>query len=138
MTKRMLSTLKAVKSGVYQRLKNDEGITKAVNGVFDEPHGRPKFPYIIIGHVNGNRYGTKQSAGQEVSQTIHTWSDYRGDLEVLSIHPLIVEAISREPIDIGEGLYIMLSRLETEEVLKNPDNRTRQGILIFNFTVMEV
>lgn len=137
MTKRMVSTLKAVKSGVYQRLKNDTELMSAINGIFDEPEGKPKFPYIIIGHVNGNPYGTKQSAGQEVSQTIHTWSNYRGDLEVLTIHPLIVEAISKEPIDLGDGLYIMLSRLETEEVLRNPDNKERQGILIFSFTVME-
>src|SRR5690554_1099421 len=84
-------------------------------------------------------FDSKQSAGQEVTLTIHTWSDYPGDDEILSvIHPKILNAISRSPIDVGENLGVMLARLDTEETIQEPDGRIRQGIIRLRFRIMEV
>jgi len=136
--KRLISTLKDLKSGIYQRLSSDIELMKQVNDVAEDYEKGSKFPYIVIGSVNATEWSSKTSAGQEVSLTLHTWSDYPGDLEVLSIHPYILNSISNEPINVGDDLIISLARLDSEEVIPNPDKKTRQGILILRFKIMEV
>ncbi|MGG3737253.1 DUF3168 domain-containing protein [Aeribacillus pallidus] len=139
MNKKEISTLGMVKSGVYQRLSQDPSLNAVINGVFDNVDEKTPYPYIVLGAMTGSPWGSKTSAGQEVTLTIHTWSDYPGDEEILiKIHPLILEAISREPIDVGSGLSVMLARLEMEETLESPDGMTRQGIIRFRFRIMEV
>jgi len=134
---RIVSTIGKVKEGVYQRLANDSNVLDQVSEVFDEADRLPEFPYIRVGNVTGSDWGTKTSGGQEVSVTIHTWSDYPGDQEVMDIHPYIIHSLNKG-IDLGDLYSVVLSGLESEEVVRNPDSRTRQGILIINFNVMEV
>lgn len=133
---RMVSTIYEVKRGVYQRLSNYQPLLELVTEVFSEAGKKPILPYVFVGEVTANSYTTKQTGGQEVTLTIHTWSDFAGDDEVLQIHPVILEALN-EGIDVGEQYYVMLSDLENEQILRNPDRQTRQGILEVNFTVME-
>lgn len=136
--KKLISTIKALKKGVYERLSSDGDLLNRVNEIAEEIDKNVKFPFVVIGSANATEFSSKTSAGQDVSLTLHTWSDYPGDLEVLEIHELILKAISREPINVGDDLEISLARLDSEEVIKNIDNRTRQGILIFRFIIMEV
>lgn len=137
MTKKMVSTIYQVKKGIYQRLANDPALFQKVTDVFSEPGRKPILPYVFVGNAVANSYSTKQTGGQEVTVTIHTWSGFAGDDEVLEIHPLILGALS-EGIDVGDQYYVLLSDLESEQILRNPDRKTRQGILEINFTVMEV
>jgi len=137
--KKIISTLGAAKAGVFQRLENDSDLMSVVNGVFDAVEKGTKFPYIVLGEMTAIPFDSKQSAGQEVTLTIHTWSDYPGDDEILSvIHPKILRAISHSPIDVGENLGVMLARLDTEETIQEPDGRIRQGIIRLRFRIMEV
>lgn len=139
MNKKLVSTLGLVKSAVYKRLSEDPAIQSVVSGVYDHVDKHARFPYIVLGEMTGFPWDSKTSAGQEVTITIHTWSDYPGDEEILlKIHPLIFDAISREPIDVGENFAVMLARLEMEETIESPDGRARQGITRFRFRIMEV
>ena len=136
--KKLISVTGDLKAGVYERLSQDENLKGVITGVFDEVKGHQPFPYIVLGEITANEWSSKTSAGQEVTLTIHTWSEYRGDEEVLDIHRLILESISKSPLDLGSGLGVMLSRLDSEETTKDLNDKLRHGVMILRFRIMEV
>jgi hypothetical protein len=58
--------------------------------------------------------------------------------EVMEIHDLILQAITREPLGASGSFYFHFTRLVSEQTLRDPDGVTRHGVLSLMFNTEEV
>ncbi|MEK4798060.1 DUF3168 domain-containing protein [Thermoactinomyces sp. FSL K6-2592] len=126
-----------LQKAIYSRLINDTALTEKVTGIFDDANGHA-VPFVTIGEMSAVDWSTKTEPGQEFIVTLHTWSEYPGMKEVMEIHDLILQAITREPLGASGSFYFHFTRLVSEQTLRDPDGVTRHGVLSLMFNTEEV
>lgn len=126
----MRTAIYELQKALYQRLSNDPALMATVNGVFDGelPEGGEgeeavivDMPYIVIGEETVNDYSTKTSDGEELTKTIHVYSDYQGRKEAADIIDLMLQAISSAPLSYSAGFKFEGARRDFIEVIKEPE-----------------
>ena len=95
-------------------------------------------PYVIMGEVSGRDWSDKFSPGQEVTSTIHIWSDYPGRKECAEIEDAVLRALSGDALSLGQEFRAVYSGLDLSEIIIDIDGVTRHGVLRIRYLVEEI
>ncbi|MDP1419232.1 DUF3168 domain-containing protein [Peribacillus simplex] len=130
------TALLSLQEGIYKRLSTDSAINaKGVKVLDNVPETKP-FPYIEIGEDTVNDWSTKLEFGEEVTHTLHIWSQHGGKKEAKEIMNLILQSLS-QPLSLDDGFSIEFSKLDFMEVYNDPDKITRHGVIRFRFKISQ-
>lgn len=133
----MRSSLWPLQEAIYERLSNYDLLMQRVTGVFDDAPKDQPAPYITMGEVTVTDWGTKISDGEEVTSTLHCWSEYPGQREAKELLSLMLEALSSEPLSLEGGFSLDFGRMEMMQVLDDPDGITKHGVLRIRFLISQ-
>lgn len=131
----MNSSLGDFQTAVYDRLSTDANLSAAITGVFDfVPEGQA-YPYVTLGENTATDDSTFTTVGQEVTTTLHTWSQYKGFSEVKNIHSLILKAMTASLTVSGWTCAFLM--LDMENTLRDPDGITRHGVIRLRYVLTQ-
>lgn len=125
----------AVQTTLYTVLSNNAPLNAIVQGVYDDVDDDQEFPYVVIGESFHNEADTFDTFGDDVTVSIHSWSDSqtaRGRKEVKEIQGAIYTALHRYS-GIVAGYHIIAIDWQSSETLVD-DGNTRHGVQ--NFRVL--
>lgn len=103
--------------------------------VYDKVPDGAAMPYVTLGEDTAVDWSTKLEAGQEVTHTLHVWSDYNGMKEAKQIMDTIIQALTSTPLQV-EGFFVVMARLDMVETMRDPGG-SRHGIVRFRFKIQE-
>lgn len=110
-----------IQKAIYQALTNDVTLMAKITGVFDEVPENQDYPYITLGETTINPYNTFGRKGKDTTRTLHIWSDYEGNKEVLEIFSDI-ERILDNGITLQNGTLVNIE-FEFAETIKEENIR---------------
>lgn len=76
--------LRPFQKAVFELLDGDSGVTDLAPVVDKVPQNGP-YPFIWIGDLAEREWRSNTSPGSEILFSVHVWSDYKGNSEVLLI-----------------------------------------------------
>lgn len=114
---------------LYQRLSTDEVLSRLARGVYDDVPTPPRWPYVAIGEYTAIPADNQSSDGLEATLTLHIWSRYRGNREVLAILERLHERLHNRRWEAVDATQIVATRVEFVEILRDPDGETRHGVV---------
>ncbi|WP_434565157.1 DUF3168 domain-containing protein [Thermoanaerobacterium thermosaccharolyticum] len=126
----MKSPIFPLQKAIYERLKNNLSCP-----VYDRDPDGAAMPYVTIGEDTAVDWSTKLEAGQEVTHTLHIWSDYNGMMETKQLINTIIQALTLTPLQV-EGFFVVIARLDMVETMRDP-SKCRHGIVRFRFKIQE-
>lgn len=132
----MKTVLYPLQVSIFQRLKSYTPLTSRVSGIYDTSL-KKTFPYITLGEDTSVPWSTKSNPGEEVTHTLHVWSRYNGSKEVKELMSLIVEAITKGPLEIEGGFFVEFDAIDMMEVIADPDGQTRHGVIRLRFKIKQ-
>lgn len=97
----MKTAVLEVQKAIYQRLSSDPVLSTMANGVWDEIPEGVNFPYVQLGDDTVNPYDTKTSYGEDMTVTIHVWSQGPGKTQAKTIMNVILQALTSAPLVIA-------------------------------------
>lgn len=106
--------------------------------VFDDMPEREPYPYVVMGEMTAGDWSDKFTPGQEVSSTIHIWSQYKGRKEVDEMADAVLQALTRRALDLSPDFRAVLNRFDSYNLIIDMDGVTRHGILITTYLIEEV
>lgn len=119
--------------------QRDRIITETGYQVYDDfPSQDVSMPYVVSGEVSGRDWSDKFAAGQEVTSTIHVWSDYPGRKECAEMLDGILQALSRGDLYLGQDFRAVYSGLEMSEIIIDIDGVSRHGVLRLRYLIEEI
>ncbi|MDA7028456.1 DUF3168 domain-containing protein [Bacillus sp. CLL-7-23] len=130
----MRSALWPLQTAIFKRLSSDKELNARITGVFDAVSKGQKKPYVTMGDDDVMPFDTKTSAGEEINVILHCWSDYNGKKEAMEILDLILQALTKQPLQI-EGFSLCRSTLRGMQVITDIDGYTKHGILRMRYTI---
>ena len=114
---------------IYTRLSTSEAVTAIIGAgkVFNiNPTPPPaKGPYIVIGDIQSDEGRLLNDSERVIYFTLHLWSSYKGNKELISIEQAAEEAILEAP-DPG-GLYCF----DNFSVFRDIEEGWMHGVLTF-------
>jgi len=126
----MKSPLLPLQKAIYDRLK-----ANLTCPVYDNVPDGAKMPYVTLGEDTAVDWSTKLENGQEVTHTLHIWSEYKGMMEAKQIIDQIIQAITSTPL-VVEGFFVVSARVDVVETMRDPEGY-RHGIVRFRFKIQE-
>jgi hypothetical protein len=132
----MKTVLDDLQTAIYERLTGDTPLMGVITAVHDDAPMDAVFPYVLIGHVTSIPYDAKTFDGEEVTATMHAWSDKEGFKQVKNILNLMLQALTNTPLSIA-GFNVSFSRLETIETFDEADGDLKHGVLILRFKISQ-
>jgi hypothetical protein len=117
---------------IYDRLSTDLDVP-----VYDEVPTKAKPPYVVIGEDTGVGYGHKMANGQEVTITLHVWSETPGMSEVKDLMSQVVDSITDYRLSLGDGWSTTMPALDMADTMRDPGGY-RHGVLRFRCKILEV
>jgi hypothetical protein len=136
----MRTAIWALQVALFDRLSNDP----ALPGVYDGEiptggaDGEPiviAMPYIVIGEETVSDYSTKTYDGEEITKTIHVFSDYQGRKEVAEVMDLALRAMTEGPFLLSPGFSASFAQREFLEVIKEDSNY--HGVMRLRFKITQ-
>ena len=120
-------------------LKAQRDRIRSVTGreVYDDLPQNASMPYIVAGEIEGREWSDKFQPGQEVTSSIHVWSNYPGRKEAGEIMDEILSALTSSPLTLEGGFRAIVSALELSEIIVDIDGVTRHGILRMRYLISE-
>lgn len=140
----MKTSLLSLQTALFSALTNHTPLMDKVEGVFDDvPEWLDEAqtiplepPYVVIGNPTVIDWGSRVLIdGEQITFTLHVWSDHKGKKEVYEIFNLILEALSN-PLSLDSGFFMEFQQREFMEVIDDPED-LRHGIIRFRFTVTQ-
>jgi len=122
---------------VLHKAIRDRIISATGRDVYDDFPENVSMPYIIAGEIEGRDWSDKFAPGQEIVASIHVWSKYPGKKEAAEIMDEILQALSLEPLSLGEAFRAVCQSLDLSEIIVDIDGITRHGILKFRYLIEE-
>ncbi len=95
------------------------------------------YPYIMTGEMTAGDWSAKGEPGQEVFSTLHLWSQYKGEQEILEMYGGVLEAITRAELSLAPD-FNALGYFDGWNLITDIDGKTRHGILRFRYLIEEV
>ena len=126
------SPLSPLQKAIYERLTTNTGRT-----IYDYVPSGAAYPYVVIGEDTATDWSTKQKHGEEVTSTLHIWSQYRGKAEVKEIASEIQSAMIN-PLSLEDGWQAVSCELDMFRILDDPDGITKHGVLRFRFRLYKL
>lgn len=118
-----------LQQAVYQRLSSDEVLGRLTRGIYDDVPTPPRWPYVAIGEYTATPGDTHSSEGLEATLTLHIWSRYRGNQELLAILERLHERLHNRSWEAVEATQVVGARVEFVEILRDPDGESRHGVV---------
>ena len=126
----MKSPIFPLQKAIYERLKNNLSCP-----VYDNIPDGAAMPYVTIGEDTAVDWSTKLENGQEVTHTLHIWSDYKGMMETKQLINTIIQILTLTPLQV-EGFFVVTARLDMVETMRGPEGY-RHGVVRFRFKIQE-
>jgi len=95
------------------------------------------FPCVTIGENQHNDFSTDTEDGAEVLITIHTWSRTDSIKETLVLLDEINAILNRSELVLTSWLCAGVS-FDMSSVMKDPDGRTRHGVIRFTAIIGDI
>lgn len=111
-------------------------LTSAGLTVYDAVPENAAAPYVTIGESTSTDDGSKNCNGDEITETVHVWSEAKGFRECKQIIQTIIAALSATPLSDGD-YQIALIDSEISQLLHDPDGMTRHGVIRLTFKVYQ-
>ena len=123
----------AVQRALFARLRG-----AVVVPVYDVVPEKAAAPYLILGDETSNDWSTKDRTGRDIIATVHVISEAPGLTEAKTLLDQIVQAVTREALDLESGWKAPVVYLDTLDVFQE-DQTTRHGVARFKIkTTKEV
>lgn len=131
----MRSPLFSLQAALYERFTSK--ISDAA--VYDFVPEDATFPYIGLGEDTAIDWSTKTEAGQEVTHTVHFYSQAPGPQEIKDLIDRGIAALTSAPLDLSAaGFHVAVHSLDFNQTVKEPDGITRHAVLRFRFKIQEI
>ncbi|MBW3114189.1 DUF3168 domain-containing protein [Bacillus sp. MCCB 382] len=130
------TSLLALQMSVYAKLASHTPLTSKISGVYDEVSEGTAYPYVTIGNPTVNDWGSHTTEGEDITLTLHVWSDYKGKREVYEIFNLILEALTTT-LTLSGGFSMEFQRREFMEVLEDNVTNARHGVIRLRYKIMQ-
>ncbi|MAN76870.1 MAG: hypothetical protein CML24_06675 [Rhizobiales bacterium] len=136
------SSLGFIQEAVYSILTQDAALMNIITGVFDFVPDNKNFPYVQIGEFTTGPFQTYDRYGQEVTLTIHVYSQqigpnaYQGMSEIQAIMNLVQGLLARTSFQV-DGWGNIGCWGDFEQTLLESDGITRHGILRYRMLVLQ-
>jgi hypothetical protein len=126
-----------LQDALIKMLRNDSAIKALVDArVFDEPPAPAAavFPYVTLGddQIIGDD-AEDCGDGSEVFAHIHVWTRTPGFVKTKEISAAIRNVLKTYPV--LEGFEVTVVEFEQVQYLRDPDGKTRHGVLEFKFLI---
>jgi hypothetical protein len=119
---------KLLQAKIYDLIQNDADIIALVNSrVYDHVPANPTYPFITMGDVFVQDWGSHTHSGFDVTLVIHTWGQAAGRMSVQEIMNQIYSNLHDADLGIT-GFNTLSCRESTSRVLVEQDNKTHHGI----------
>ena len=121
----------AVQAGVHALLTGDAELMALIDGVYDEVPEPAPYPYLTIRDSMSTPHGTHSGYGEQVTITVHTWTQYAGnaagDEIAARVHALLHQQhAALSPLVDGHTVYIV--RREFRQSLNDPQPGIRHRV----------
>jgi hypothetical protein len=119
-----------------------KALFSALNGqlsapVVEDVEQGSTFPCVTIGENQHNDFSTDTEDGAEVLITIHTWSRTDSIKETLVLLDEINAILNRSELVLTSWLCAGVS-FDMSSVMKDPDGRTRHGVIRFTAIIGDI
>ena len=118
------SALFAVQRAIYRELTANQDLMSIITGVYDHVPENQPFPYVSIGEFTSAPFRTQTRFGEEITVTMHIWSQEEGYREAAAILDQLNKSLADAVINV-EGFGDVGFFYEFSQALKDPDGVTR-------------
>tara|TARA_R100001510_G_C7644566_1_gene201981 strand:- start:361 stop:762 length:402 start_codon:yes stop_codon:yes gene_type:complete len=126
----------ALQSTIYSTLSGDSTLTSTLGAsVFDDVPESTSFPYVVLGEDNIQEFGTKDVDGTDTTLTLHIWSEYKGSKETKEIMDRIHDLLHDSSLSVS-GFNLINLRFEFSDIMRDPDGKTRHGVMRFRAVLL--
>jgi len=122
-----------LQEAIYTALRADAGIKALVGDparIYDNVPQQTTYPYITIGDDTAAEAGAADFDGQEITLTMHAWSQDRGRKEVKDILAAIYAALHDAVMAVTGATHVNL-RWEFSDTFRDADGQTYHGVTRF-------
>lgn len=107
-----------------------QGLLGAPPRLYDHVPDGTDFPYLVIGDGTTLEAGTDTGRGSFHRLTLHAWSRARGAGECRAVMDAVHGVLHEAAVAIS-GRTLTYLRFVGSDVLREPDGRTRHGVIRF-------
>jgi hypothetical protein len=131
----MRTSLLDLQASLYARMASHTPLVSKISGIYDEVSEGTLYPYVTIGNPTVNDWGSHTTEGEEITITLHVWSDYNGKKETYEIFDLMLAALT-QPLSLDDGFSMEFQRREFMEVLEDNVTNARHGVIRLRFRIL--
>lgn len=132
----------ALQTALYQKLIGDAALMALLSGAWgipavfsDVPEGEGEdaalFPYVSFGPDLGLPFDDKDETGGDHRLQVNVWSRSGDYIEAKGIGGKVIDALHRQSLSISGATHV-LTEFISADFTKDPDGKTRRGLLFFN------
>ena len=136
------SSFSYLQKAVYGMLTADAMLMAQVTGIFDFVPDNQAFPYVSIGEFTSAPFETFDRYGQEVTMTVHVWSQriepnaYQGMRQIELIMDSIQRILVRAEIAVEHWGVVGIWG-DFSQTMLDYDGITRHGILRYRIKTLQ-
>ena len=125
----------ALQQTVFNALDQSSTLQNLVTDVYDFVPERTAFPYVKIGEQTMVDNGTKNKQGTDFTIEVHTFSRYRGSVEIKNIMSVVYDILHESSLSVS-GADLINMRFEFSDIIKENDGLTTHGVQRFRVFVL--
>ena len=120
---------------VFNALDQSSTLQNLVTDVYDFVPESTAFPYVKIGEQTMVDNGTKDKKGSDFTIEVHTFSRYRGSVEIKNIMSVVYDILHESSLSVS-GASLVNMRFEFSDIIKENDGLTTHGLQRFRVFVL--
>ena len=125
----------ALQQTVFNALDQSSTLQNLVTDVYDFVPEGTAFPYVKIGEQTMVDNGTKDKKGSDFTIEVHTFSRYRGSVEIKNIMSVVYDILHESSLSVS-GASLINMRFEFSDIIKENDGLTTHGVQRFHVFVL--
>ena len=125
----------ALQQTVFNALDQSSTLQNLVKDVYDFVPEGTAFPYVKIGEQTMVDNGTKNKQGTDFTIEVHTFSRYRGSVEIKNIMSVVYDILHESSLSVS-GADLINMRFEFSDIIKENDGLTTHGVQRFRVFVL--
>lgn len=122
----------ALQQSVFSTLESALAPTR----VYDDVPPNTKMPYVVVGDDTAAQWDSALGRGEDLTLTIHAWSNYRGKREVKLLMAQIKDALHDQALSVAGHQLVQLT-FEFVETFVDADGVTRHGVIRFRALTLQ-
>ena len=125
----------ALQQTVFNALDQSSTLQNLVTDVYDFVPESTAFPYVKMGEQTMVDDGTKDKKGSDFTLEVHTFSRYRGSVEIKNIMSVVYDILHESSLSVS-GASLVNMRFEFSDIIKENDGLTTHGVQRFRAFVL--